>query len=241
MNEILAIVRPAPPRRSIPPPQEIEIKLAASPAMLENLRHHPLLGEAAPRVAQASTYFDTPTQALAAGGASLRLRRRAGACEQTLKLNGVGARQGRGPVARGEWNQPLPGEATQPDPAASAFRALGAMQGTAPLAPYAEVAVEREAAGAPWRLAHRTGLRHRKHQRARPAAAGAGRTGAGTARGRMADLFALALELPLGPDLRWSLATKAQRARCMGQDPAPLHAQPCGWMRASAPGAAFRR
>jgi hypothetical protein len=47
MNEILAIVRPAPPRRSIPPPQEIEIKLAASPAMLENLRHHPLLGEAA--------------------------------------------------------------------------------------------------------------------------------------------------------------------------------------------------
>ena len=48
-----------------PSPTEIEIKLTASPAMLESLRAHPLLGQAAPREAMATTYFDTPQRALA--------------------------------------------------------------------------------------------------------------------------------------------------------------------------------
>ena len=71
-------------------PVESEIKMAASPAMLEALRTHRLLAGAEQSTTLVTTYFDTPGGGLRQGGASLRIRHGAKAREQTLKLNAPG-------------------------------------------------------------------------------------------------------------------------------------------------------
>ena len=227
MNEILAIESP-PAAPLADGPVEIEIKLAATPAMLDALRAHPLLGGPGQRKAHSSTYFDTADHALAAAGASLRLRHRAGACEQTLKLT----TRRKSQIHRCEWNQPLPPGATAPDAAAFpplAARALNALVGDAPLLPYAEVAVEREARlmrqGAAWiELAFDRGDIRVPGAEPVPVA----ELELELQDGELADALALALDLPLGPDLGWSIATKAQRAQTLasGRAAAPVSAAP---------------
>lgn len=229
MTEILAIESPPPP--AAPPadgPLEIEIKLAATPTMLDALRTHPRLGAPGQRKAHSSTYFDTADHALAAAGASLRLRHRAGACEQTLKLT----TRRKSQIHRSEWNQPLLPGATAPDAAAFpplAARALNALVGDAPLLPYAEVAVERELRmmrqGAAWiELAFDRGDIRVPGAEPVPVA----ELELELQDGDLADALALALDLPLGPELGWSIATKAQRAQTLasGQPPAPVSAAP---------------
>jgi hypothetical protein len=104
-----------------PAPEEIEIKLAASAKMLEQLRHHPALAGAGKCDSLRTTYFDTADGALAAGKASLRVRRRAKGCEQTLKI----ALGRKGQMQRSEWNQPLDAKAETPDPSAFPTRRQG--------------------------------------------------------------------------------------------------------------------
>jgi len=226
MNEILAIDRPA--AAPVDGPMEIEIKLATNPAMLDALRAHPRLEAQGMRKAHCSTYFDTAEGALAAVGASLRLRHRAGACEQTLKLT----TRRKSQIHRSEWNHPLPPGASAPDMAAFpplAARALGGLVGEAPLVPYAEVAVEREVRlvqqGETWiELAFDHGEIRVPGAASEPVA----ELELELRDGDLADALALALELPLGPDLGWSIATKAQRAQAMasGQGAVPIHASP---------------
>lgn len=222
MNETLAIDRPTAAPGAVPPPEptpvEIEIKLAASPAMLDALRDHPLLTGAATTEVLATTYFDTATRALAKAGASLRIRRRANGCEQTLKL----AMRRKHHIQRGEWNQPLAEGTCTPTAAAfprQAREALSAIIGKAPLVPYAQVAVTRET------------RQVRFGESLIEIAFDVGTISGGApdrsvlvaeielelVHGHLADLLALALELPLGPGLHWSIATKAQRAQALAQ------------------------
>ncbi|HZU64010.1 MAG TPA: CHAD domain-containing protein [Novosphingobium sp.] len=216
----------APPR----PDCETEIKLVATSAMLRRLRRLPLLGAAsqAGAVLQRSTYFDTLAGSLSLAGASLRLRERAGKHEQTLKLAQAGG------LERAEWNIPLPADAgtAQPDLAAlppRARTALLAAVGAHPLRPFARVEVMRETrrvtyAGAVIELAFDTG-------RIVPLT-GCGRHGPGTricelelelVSGRLEAVLALAASLPLGPDLMWQVAGKAERAHALAYD-RPLRA-----------------
>lgn len=231
MNEPLAIDSPvAPPVQSEPldGPLEIEIKLATTPDKLDALRHHPRLGTQGQRKTHNSTYFDTSDGALAAAGASLRLRHRAGGCEQTLKLT----TRRKSQIQRSEWNHPLPPGASAPDAAAFpplAARALADLAGKAPLRPYAEVAVEREVrlvrqGGAHIELAFDRGEIRVPGAVPVPVA----ELELELREGDLADALALALDLPLGPDLGWSIATKAQRAQALahGQAAAPVHAAP---------------
>ena len=226
MNEILAIDSPVIPAAD--GPLEIEIKLACTPATLDALRAHPLLGAKGKRKVHSSTYFDTAEGALAGAGASLRLRHRGGACEQTLKLT----TRRKSQIHRSEWNHPLPTGAQAPDPAAFpplAARALMGLAGDAPLLPYAEVAVERET-----RLIHQgTAQIELAFDQGEIRVPGADPVPVAELElelreGELADALALALDLPLGPDLGWSIATKAQRAQALasGQAPIPIHAAP---------------
>lgn len=234
MNELIAL-DPAMPHPPLDPaPQEVEIKLVASPAMMESLRRHPAL-QAADRACESlhTTYFDTLDGALAAGKASLRLRRRAKGCEQTLKI----ALGRKSQMQRCEWNQPLHQDAQKPDPAAfpaPAALALDQMRKGAGLLPYAELAVERET-----RLL-------RRGKALIEAAFDTGEIRAGQKEplpiaelelelreGRLADLLRLALELPLGPELGWSISTKAHRAQALakGRRPQAVIAAPVALTR----------
>ncbi|MDE1149600.1 MAG: CHAD domain-containing protein [Azospirillaceae bacterium] len=88
------------------PPQEIELKLTASPDGLARLKAAPLLaGARAVTTTLLNTYFDTPDGALRARGVSLRLRHKGAKVLQTLK--GPAAARGMA-LARSEWEIPAP-------------------------------------------------------------------------------------------------------------------------------------
>ncbi len=222
MNETLALDRPTKAFDGVTAPEstpvEVEIKLAASPAMLDALRDHPLLAGPAATEVLATTYFDTATCALAKAGASLRIRRRAKGCEQTLKL----AMRRKHHIQRGEWNQPLAEGTCTPSAAAFPRRAREALDeivGTAPLVPYAQVVVTRETrqvqfGGSMIEIAFDVGtISGSAPDRSLQVA----EIELELVDGHLADLLALALELPLGPGLHWSIATKAQRAQALAQ------------------------
>lgn len=223
-------------------PEEVEIKLAASQSMLENLRRHPALLGQSQCESLRTTYFDTPDGALAAGKASLRVRRRAKGCEQTLKI----ALGRKSQMQRSEWNQPLHADAQAPDPAAfpaPAALALDQMRRGAHLLPYAELAVERETrllrrGKALIEVAFDTG-EIRAGDRPTQAIA---EIELELCEGRLADLLQLALELPLGPDLGWSIRTKAQRAQALakGRTPQAVSAAPVALTRGISGARAFQ-
>lgn len=225
-----------------PAPEEIEIKLAASAKMLEQLRHHPALAGAGKCDSLRTTYFDTADGALAAGKASLRVRRRAKGCEQTLKI----ALGRKGQMQRSEWNQPLDAKAETPDPSAfptPAAKALEQMRKGSGLMPYAELAVERET-----RLLHRgkavievafdTGEIRAGGTTPQPIA----ELELELCEGRLADLLHLALEMPLGPELGWSISTKAHRAQALakGSGPQAVAATTVAVTRGMSAGRAFQ-
>jgi inorganic triphosphatase YgiF len=95
---------PAPQK---PPPREIELKLAASPAALETLRGADLIERHARNQGITrrldAVYYDTPDRLLDRNGLSLRVRRSGKRHVQTLKRSGSGD-----PLARDEWEVALP-------------------------------------------------------------------------------------------------------------------------------------
>ncbi len=81
---------------------EIELKLDLSPSAAAAIEASGLLPDEAGRVRQSSIYFDTPDQALARAGVSLRIRKSDGKRVQTIKAAGASA---AGLFARSEWER----------------------------------------------------------------------------------------------------------------------------------------
>lgn len=199
---------------------EREIKLAASPAMLAVLRSHPsLAGEDLLEILD-TTYFDTPDHRLDAGGASLRIRRSLGGAIQTLKL----ASASPSGITRREWEVPANGDA--PDPQAfphAARQVLARLTGAATLCELGQSHVARTVR----RLAHLDAVIEAAFDCGQIIANG--RTEAISelelelVDGSFADLCDLALKLPLGPELGWSLPSKAERCHILASGaPGPI-------------------
>lgn len=188
--------------------QEIELKLAASPAMLLHLRGHPLLAGEDRELTLVTRYFDTADAALYKANATLRLRNGGAHGEQTFKSSAKG---GAG-LRRGEWNAPVTGEV--PDPAAfpADVRAtIEKLLGGAPLKPLAVTRIERSTrrirfGGSTIEVAFDFGTVE-AGRRSQPIS----ELELELIKGNAADLFALAQQLPLGPDLGWSTESKGER------------------------------
>lgn len=208
-------------------PVETEIKLAASSAMLANLRAHPALSGDERTRTLVTTYFDTPDGRLRRGGGTLRIRDGGGGREQTFKLSMPGGAS----VRRGEWNAPLAGD--RPDAAgfpARARTALARLVGGAALEPVATTRMER------------TTRRLHFGRSTIEIAFDLGTVEAGgreqaiceleieLVAGHLANVVDLALLLPLGPDLAWSVSSKAERCQLLVRDQQPAA------VRAVAPG-----
>jgi inorganic triphosphatase YgiF len=191
---------------------ETELKLIASPAMLLRLRGHALLAGHERALSLVTRYFDTPEGALHQAGASLRLRETGAAAEQTFKS----AANGNGSVRRGEWNAPVTGpapdvEAFAPQPRELLQQLVDGQQ----LRPLAVTRVERTTR----RLHYANSMIE--------AAFDFGTVEADRGsepvceleleliRGEAADLFALAQQLPLGPELAWSVESKGARGQAI--------------------------
>lgn len=204
---------------------EIEIKLAATPAMLEQLRGHPQLAGTDRTATLVTTYFDTSGGRLRRGGAALRIRSDGEKREQTLKLGSLHGRS----VRRREWNGPAAGDL----PRASGFPAGPGSALTRLLRgePLEEVATSR---------IQRTTRRLHFGRSAIEIAFDLGRIEAGGREepvcelelelvdGHLTDVIALALTLPLGPELGWSVNSKAERCHALAYDlpPAASRARP---------------
>lgn len=206
-------------------PLEIEIKLAATPAMLETLRLHPLLVGEDRTATLVTTYFDTSDGRLRRGGAALRIRDDGSGREQTLKL---GSPHGA-TVRRNEWNVALAADIPEPsDFPKNARSTLARLLDGEAVEPVATTRIERTT-----RLLHFGGS-------AIEIAFDVGAVQAGgredavcelemeLVEGHLADVIALALKLPLGPDLSWSISSKAERCHALayGIPPAAAHARP---------------
>ncbi|GAC1405161.1 MAG: inorganic triphosphatase [Novosphingobium sp.] len=203
-------------------PLETEIKLAATPAMLEGLREHPALAGTDQANTLVTTYFDTADRRLMRAGASLRMRETGQAREQTIKLPA----RTDSIVVRGEWTVPALGDA--PDIGGFAEEPRSALQRLldgAELQQIAETRIERT-------------VRRIQHGPAEiEIAFDQGRICAGIAEaavcelelelvsGALADLLDLALALPLGPDLQWSVASKSARALALADGTAAVAAR----------------
>ena len=194
---------------------ETELKLVASPAMLLNLREHPLLAGQDSTTKLVTRYFDTPEGALHRGQASLRLRDTGRGSEQTFKSKA----KGKGALRRGEWNAQVTGAA--PDPAAFPAEARDLMDtllGGAQPQPLATTRIER------------TTRRLRFGESMIEAAFDCGTVETQNRsefaseleleliQGEPADLFALARQLPLGPELAWSVESKGERGHMIALD-----------------------
>ena len=188
---------------------ETEIKLVATPDMLQALRSHADLAGPEAVSGMNTAFFDTATGRLAAAGATLRIRESANGREQTLKLTAPGGSV----VRRSEWNATVPGDVIDltlfPLTAQTRLRRLLAGSGIE------QVAVAR---------IERTTSRVRFGKSAIELAFDTGTVEAGgeveaiceleleLVEGSVSDVLALASRLPLGPDLHWSLTSKAARA-----------------------------
>ena len=225
---------PTPPAGGNGPPAlpprdtETELKLAATPRMLARLRDHPLLAAPERHHQLVSTYFDTLGGRLSLAGASLRLRDKSGALEQTFKL---AARQRR-QLQRAEWNVALgkAGTLSAPDIEAFSPRAhhtLTRLQKGATLHAFARVEVARTTR----LVTFGRSLIEVAFDEGRIVTlplpdgdAGEARTAPvcelelELVRGCSEDLLTLAGRLPLGPDLCWAVAGKAERAHALAYD-----------------------
>jgi inorganic triphosphatase YgiF len=206
----------------VAPPLETEIKLACSPTMLERLRDHPLLAGDERTQILTTTHFDTPDARLSRSGATLRIRDNGSGREQTLKLASLQGFAGR----RCEWNSPVSGDL--PDltalPAEARYTLINLL-GHEPLAPVATAVINRT-----------TRHLHSGHSTVE-IAFDVGQLMAGgreeavceleleLIEGELADVIALALKLPLGSDLRWSVRSKAERCRMLAHNLPPVAVQ----------------
>lgn len=200
---------------------EVEIKLVATPAMLEQLRRaDSLSGESRHRNFE-TAYYDTADRRLARARLALRIRSDAGKSEITLKRAPAAKA-----IARDEWNAPLEGDALDLGalPPEAARYVIKAAKG-ADLLPVFRLSVAREI-----RVMHfgRSSIE---------VAFDSGRlTAAGgdveiceleleLVSGKAADLLGLALTLPLGPELRWSTDSKSARGYRLADDETPVAAR----------------
>lgn len=194
---------------------EIELKLTAAPAMLPHLRGHPLLGGEDEARTLVTCYFDTAAGALHRGGATLRRREGDGDSEQTFKSTAKGGNR----LRRGEWNAPATGAV--PDPAAfppAVRQAIAALVGDAPLQPLATTRIQRTArrlrfGGSTIEAAFDSGMVE-AGDRSEPVS----ELELELIEGDAADLFALAQQLPLGPELGWSVGSKGERGLALAFD-----------------------
>lgn len=196
-------------------PVETEIKLTATPVMLEKLRLHPQLAGHDHTATLVSRYFDTVDGKLRRAGAALRIRDGGNGREQTLKLGSTA-----GPsVQRMEWNVAVAGDL----PVVSGFpakarSALARIVDGAPLELFATTRIERTTrrlryASSTIEIAFDVGTIH----------AGGREDGIGELElelieGHLSDVLALALQLPLGPELNWSVSSKADRCHALAFD-----------------------
>lgn len=202
----------------MPGPTETEIKLAARPSLLDELRAHPLLSGEDRTSTLVTTYFDTVGGKLRRGGASLRIRHDGEQREQTLKLNPSKAAG----IRRGEWNAEASGEAPDCDAFPKAARTfLSRLLDGGLLEPVATTRVER------------TARRIHFGTSAIEVAFDVGNITAGEreapvselelelVEGTLADVLRLASQLPLGHDLYWSVHSKAERSHELAFDLSP--------------------
>lgn len=188
--------------------QETELKLAASPAMLLHLRGNPLLAGKDHELTLVTRYFDTADAALYKAGATLRVREGGAHSEQTFKSSAKGSAG----LRRGEWNAPVTGGT--PDPAAfpaEVRKTLETLLGGAALKPLAVTKVERSTrrirfGSSTIEVAFDFGTVE-AGRRSQPVS----ELELELIKGNAADLFALAQQLPLGPDLGWSTESKGER------------------------------
>lgn len=193
-------------------PTETEIKLVATPAMLDALAAHPLLAGETIATSLFNTWFDTADGALEQAGVTLRVRDTGRGLEQTLKL---ASRDG---PARIEWTVPAAGPL--PDPAAfppRACRQLAKLVGDTALHPVATARVERSERTVQWQGATIKSAFDRGEIVAGDAREAICELELELASGPLRDALALAGELPLGPDLLWSGRTKAGRAYALAR------------------------
>lgn len=191
---------------------ETELKLDASPAMLLQLRDHPLLAGRDKSVTLVTRYFDTPDGALHRGGAALRLRDGGGGGEQTFKSKPKGA----GALTRGEWNAPANGGA--PDPAAFPAEVRATIEallaGSIPQ-PLATTRIERTTRRLRFGASTIEAAFDFGTIEARDRTEPASELELELVKGTPADLFALAQRLPLGPELAWSIGSKGERGHAL--------------------------
>lgn len=221
-------------------PVEIEIKLSASPEMLAKLRRHPqLVGEGEQTATLVTTYFDTVGRRLQRGGAALRIRQQGDHHEQTLKLES----QYGASVRRKEWNAPVTGQIPKPSGFPTKARAkLTRLLDGAPLEAVATTRIERTTRrllvdGSLIEVAFDLG-----------SIEAGGRT-EGICElelelidGQLVDVLVLARKLPIGPELRWSVTSKAERCQALALD-LPLvaaHARPVKLAPEMSPRQAFQ-
>jgi len=202
---------------------ETEIKLIASPGMLAQLRCLPVLQGAERRAALSSTYFDTLDCRLQRAGASLRIRVSGERREQTFKLASIAGAA----IRRGEWNVPV----DRDEPACDSFpepacEILSGLLAGGRLVPLATTRIDRTThevsfGGSTIEVAYDEGLVAARRRQAE-----LHEVELELREGHLADLVGLALELPLGPQLRWSLDSKAAQSYRLASD------LPMTWARA---------
>ncbi|MET0250654.1 MAG: CHAD domain-containing protein [Novosphingobium sp.] len=197
---------------------EIEIKLTAGDAMLGHLRDHPALTGAETRSTLVTTYFDTVGGRLGRRGATLRVREDGGSPQQTLKL----ASRNGGSVRRGEWNTPVSG--LEPETHRLPKKARSRLEhliDDAHIVVLGTMRVERTVRRIGYRsstieLAFDSGTIEADTRR-EPV----GELELELVDGSLADVLDLALELPLGPELRWSILSKGDRCYALAFDTPP--------------------
>jgi inorganic triphosphatase YgiF len=204
---------------------ESEIKLIASPAMLETLRRHTQLAGMEQTSTLITTYFDTGCGQLRRGGATLRIRYDGKRHQQTLKLASLGGSS----VRRQEWNVKVAGNFPEPSGfPVKARTALVRLLDDAPVSPFATTRIARTTRQLSFgssviEIAFDIGT-----IRAGGREEAVCELEMELIEGDLADIMALALNLPLGPELRWSVHSKAARCDALALDlqPAAAIAQP---------------
>jgi inorganic triphosphatase YgiF len=197
-------------RKKADTPTETEIKLLVQPDDIHRLRHHPLLrGEFGKSVKSRlnAVYYDDRRRTLRQRGLTLRVRQAGKQRIQTIK-----ALNGGDPAQRAEWEAEIKG--ARPDLSKAAGTALQPIlekKVRGPLEPVFETKIARTAFPLHFgRSDIRVALDQGKIDTGR-ASAPVSEVELELARGKLGDLFRLALQLNQSVPLKLSYATKSTR------------------------------